>query len=96
MIWLTASRPLIVLTYAAASAPGLALLPVVAVHAGPVALSLLLSGAVLYACGGIVYIRRRPNPAPSTFGHHEVFHLLTIAAAATHCASIVVIIHGIG
>ena len=30
----------------------------------------------------IVYARRRPNPYPRVFGYHEIFHVLTVAAAA--------------
>jgi hemolysin III len=29
-----------------------------------------------------VYALRRPDPAPATFGYHEVFHLLVIAGVA--------------
>ena len=31
---------------------------------------------------------QRPDPAPAVFGYHEVFHLMTIAAAACHFAAI--------
>jgi hemolysin III len=29
----------------------------------------------------VIYARKRPDPAPSVFGYHELFHLLVIAAA---------------
>ena len=32
--------------------------------------------------GAVVYATKRPNPWPSTFGFHEVFHALVILAAA--------------
>ena len=38
--------------------------------------------------GAVVYASERPNPWPRTFGFHEVFHTLVIAAAAVHYAVI--------
>jgi hemolysin III len=43
-------------------------------------LLLVVAGGLLYTTGAIVYIRRRPDPAPSVFGYHELFHVLTLAA----------------
>lgn len=93
MIWLTAARALIAGTYVACSSAGVVLLPVIANRAGFLALALVLGGGLLYIAGATVYARRRPDPAPAIFGYHEVFHLLTIAAAAAHCAAIVLIIY---
>ena len=47
-------------------------------------LVLLAVGGVLYTIGGIVYGLKRPNPSPSWFGFHEVFHSFTILAFASH------------
>jgi hemolysin III len=49
----------------------------------------LLAGGMLYTVGGLVYALRRPDPAPSVFGYHEVFHLFVIAGAATHYGLVV-------
>lgn len=46
----------------------------------------ILVGAGIYIAGALVYARRWPNPRPSVFGYHEVFHLMVIAAAAAHYA----------
>jgi hemolysin III len=48
---------------------------------GPFGLTLLGLGGVLYTLGAVVYALRRPDPAPTVFGYHEVFHILVIAAA---------------
>jgi hemolysin III len=32
----------------------------------------------------VVYACRRPDPRPTVFGYHEVFHLLVVLAALTH------------
>jgi hemolysin III len=47
-------------------------------------LALLAAGGLLYSAGAAVYAVRRPDPAPATFGYHEIFHALVIAAAACH------------
>ena len=51
-------------------------------------LGLIIAGGVVYTIGFPVLISRRPNPWPSTFGYHEVWHLLTVVAAALHFAAV--------
>ncbi|WP_084596541.1 PAQR family membrane homeostasis protein TrhA [Nocardioides aequoreus] len=51
---------------------------------GPAVTWLLVAGGVLYTLGGLVYGLKRPDPFPTWFGFHEVFHLLTIAAFVCH------------
>jgi len=46
------------------------------------AIGLLITGGALYSVGALLYARRWPDPWPRVFGYHEVFHLVTIAAAA--------------
>ena len=46
--------------------------------------TLLVVGGALYTVGGLVYGLKRPDPFPTWFGFHEVFHTLTIAAFVTH------------
>jgi len=65
-------------------------LPWVWIHAGVAAGVLMLAGGLLYTAGALSYHRRWPNPYPSVFGYHEVFHLLTIAAAVAFYAVILV------
>jgi hemolysin III len=54
----------------------------------PAVLVLTIVGGGLYTLGGLVYGFRRPDPFPSWFGFHEVFHTLTIAAFVTHYVGI--------
>ncbi len=56
--------------------------------AGAVALVLLAGGGVLYTLGAVAYAARRPDPAPTVFGYHEVFHALVIGAALLHFVAI--------
>jgi hemolysin III len=51
---------------------------------GPAVTWLLIAGGLLYTVGGVVYGLKRPDPFPTWFGFHEVFHLLTIAAFICH------------
>jgi hemolysin III len=44
--------------------------------------TLLLAGGLAYTIGGLVYVLRRPDPLPTIFGYHEIFHLLVVAAVA--------------
>jgi len=61
---------------------------------GPLVLVLL--GGLFYTVGAVVYGARRPDPFPRTFGFHEIFHLLTIAAAACHYAVVVAAVDALG
>jgi hemolysin III len=49
---------------------------------------LLVAGGLVYSAGAAIYALRRPDPAPATFGYHEVFHLLVIAGVAAHFLAI--------
>ncbi len=62
-------------------------------NAGMAALVLLLCGGVLYSIGGVFYAAHWPNPAPRVFGYHEVFHLLTVVAAACQYIAVFFLIY---
>jgi hemolysin III len=84
MAWLHAPRPLIIPLYIGLGWVAVFVLPQV-LHSGGVAtLVLLLVGGVFYSLGAVVYAVRRPDPVPTVFGYHEVFHLCTLLAAICH------------
>lgn len=67
--------------------PLLGWLPLLAVpslvgKAGVTAVALLVAAAFIYACGGLCFAKKHPNPAPTVFGYHEIFHVCTLAAGA--------------
>ena len=45
---------------------------------------LLAIGGLLYTCGAFVVGLRRPDPWPETFGYHEIWHAMVVAAATLH------------
>ncbi|MGF7233336.1 MAG: hemolysin III family protein, partial [Frankia sp.] len=51
-----------------------------------------LVGGLFYSLGALVYATRRPDPAPRTFGYHEVFHLFTLIAAICHYIAIMFVL----
>ncbi|MEQ3551626.1 hemolysin III family protein [Pseudonocardia nematodicida] len=59
-------------------------LPGLLAGGGVAALVLLLAGGALYTAGAVVYALRRPDPWPSTFGYHEIFHAATVLAWTCH------------
>lgn len=49
---------------------------------------LIIVGGLLYTLGGAVYGFKWPDPSPSWFGFHEIFHVFTILAFAAHYTGI--------
>ena len=70
---------------------GLAI-PEVWIHAGALPGALMLAGGLLYTAGALSYHRRWPDPVPSIFGYHEVFHVFVCAAATCQYVAIALII----
>ena len=87
-LWLDAPDWLGALLYVVLGWTAVAAAPALLDALGPLRLGLLALGGLLYTGGAVVYARQRPNPSPAVFGYHEVFHVLVIAAAATHYAVI--------
>jgi hemolysin III len=70
---------------------GLAL-PGVWIQAGVAPGVLMLAGGVLYTAGALSYHRRWPDPYPSVFGYHEVFHAYVCAAATCQYVAIALLV----
>ena len=49
---------------------------------------LIAAGGAVYLAGGVVYALRAPNPSPSWFGFHELFHSLVVVGATLHATAI--------
>jgi hemolysin III len=88
LTWIDAPKWLAATVGIALGWVGIVALPHLWVHTGPLGVALLAAGGLLYTVGAIVYARRRPDPVPSVFGYHELFHALVIAAAACQYAAV--------
>jgi hemolysin III len=84
LFWIDAPKWLSAILYVVLGWSGSAAMPQLVTHAGWGVTALLALGGVLYSAGAAVYALRRPDPAPTVFGYHEVFHALVVAAAITH------------
>ena len=49
---------------------------------------LIAAGGAVYLAGGVVYALRAPDPCPSWFGFHELFHSLVLVGATLHAIAI--------
>jgi hemolysin III len=88
LAWITAPRWLQAACYLALGWVAVIALPQLADRAGVAPLVLLGAGGLLYSLGAAVYALQRPNLWPRTYGFHEVFHTLVIAAAVVHFIAI--------
>jgi hemolysin III len=53
---------------------------------------LLFAGGVFYTVGAILFGLERPRLRPHTFGFHELWHVMTVAAAGCHYALILMLV----
>ena len=86
--WVDAPKWLAAVIGIALGWAGVALLPELATHVHPVAIVLLALGGIAYTVGAVIYARRRPDPAPTVFGYHELFHALTIVGVGCQYVAI--------
>jgi hemolysin III len=86
LAWVGAPRWLTALVYVVLGWMAVVAAPELISNLGPGATALVSTGGVLYTVGAVIYALKRPDPAPSVFGYHEIFHLLVIAAAALQYA----------
>jgi hemolysin III len=87
--WIDAPRGVVAVSYLGLGWVAVIALPQLLVELRPTPLILVTAGGLLYSAGAIVYARQRPDPWPRTFGFHEVFHALVIAAAAAYYIAMV-------
>jgi hemolysin III len=87
-VWVAAPKWLAVAIAVPLGWVGVVALPQVAIRAGLTACLLLVGGGLAYTAGGLVYALRRPDPIPTLFGYHELFHALVLVAVALQYAGI--------
>jgi len=57
-----------------------------------VELTLLAVGGLLYTVGAITLATHRPNPSPTVFGYHEIWHTFVVSASASHFALVLLLV----
>jgi hemolysin III len=92
LLWPDAPKPVSAAVYIALGWVAIFALPELVENLGVLGVGLVILGGLLYSAGAIVYARKRPDPAPTVFGYHEIFHVLVVAAAALHFSVIAFIV----
>lgn len=87
--WIQAPRSVVAGSYLTLGWVAVIAIPQLLGDVGVTPVALLAAGGLLYSAGAIIYARQRPDPWPRTFGFHEVFHALVIAAAAVQYVALV-------
>ncbi len=88
LLWIDAPKWLAALIYVLLGWVAIAVTPDLFGELGIAAGVMVALGGLFYTVGAVVYALRRPDPVPTVFGYHEVFHALVIAAAALQYAVI--------
>jgi hemolysin III len=87
-LWVAAPRWLATATAIVLGWVAVVALPQLIAHLDPAAVTLLAIGGLAYTAGALVYARRRPDPLPTMFGYHELFHALTILGVSCQYVAI--------
>jgi hemolysin III len=88
LIWVEHPKWVAAIVYITVGMIGAIAYPEIVSRAGIGAGLLIAGGGALYLTGAIIYAAQRPDPRPAVFGYHEIFHVLVIAAAASHFAAV--------
>ncbi len=94
MGWMNAPRWLYTALYLGMGWVAVGWLPAFWVTGGPLVVILIAAGGLIYSGGAVVYALKRPNPSPTWFGFHEIFHACTILAAICHFVAIALVTLG--
>ncbi len=76
------------LLYPAMGWAAVATLPVLVDRLSITQLILVVGGGLVYTLGIPVLFFRRPDPWPTTFGYHEIWHSFVVVAAALHFGAV--------
>jgi len=93
VFWVDAPRWLYTPIYIALGWVAVFYLPAFWRAGGAAVVILLAAGGLCYSAGGVVYALKRPNPSPTWFGFHEVFHALTLAGFITQYIAVSLVLY---
>jgi hemolysin III len=92
LAWIEGPRWLSALAYLLVGWVGVVAAPRLFPELGAAAAVLVIVGGALYSLGAVAYATTWPNPFPATFGFHEVFHVLVVAAAVTQFVAVALVV----
>jgi hemolysin III len=92
LVWIDAPDRVVALSFTGLGIVGALALPAVWTEVGVAAGVLVVVGGLLYVLGAVAFHRRSPDPWPTRFGYHEVFHTFVCAGAACHCVAIALLV----
>jgi hemolysin III len=92
LFWLDAPRWVPVVAGIFLGWVGVVALPQIIEASGVSGTVLVAAGGILYTLGAVVYALQRPDLRPATFGFHELFHVLTVLAAACQFAAVALLV----
>jgi hemolysin III len=74
--------------YGVMGGAGVLALPGIVGNIALITVALLALGGAVYVAGALVLLFKRPDPRPSVFGYHEIWHACTVGAAVCHFAMV--------
>jgi hemolysin III len=86
--WIDAPKWVTAPVYLLVGWAGVVAAPQIFAELSVVSAVLVVIGGLLYTLGALAYATSWPDPFPATFGFHEIFHLLVIAAAVTQFVAV--------
>ena len=96
VFWVTAPRWLYTPIYIALGWVAIFYLPAFWEAGGPAVVILLALGGLAYSAGAVVYALKRPDPSPTWFGFHEIFHACTLAGFLLQYVAVSMVLYGAG
>jgi hemolysin III len=92
LAWIEGPRWLSAVAYLSVGWVGVIVAPQLFANTGLAAALLVVIGGGLYSIGAAVYAFRWPDPSPATFGYHELFHVLVVAAAVSQFVAVSLVV----
>jgi hemolysin III len=93
VLWAHAPRWLWVPAYIVLGWVAVWYLPDLMREGGVAMLVLITVGGILYTLGAIVFATKLPDPYPTWFGYHEVFHTLTLLAYVCQYVAVSLVVY---
>ena len=90
--WIDAPKWVTAPVYLLVGWVGVVAAPQLFTEVNPASAVLVVVGGVLYTLGAVAYATHWPDTFPATFGFHEVFHVLVVAAAATQFVAVSLVV----